>query len=180
MKPNNVMIDIETMDLIPNAAIVSIGAIVFDPRYGIVTDDTFYVELAWKTQERSINKETRQWWKGQSPKAKSSLHGTATLVDALEDLAFWIPEGALVWGNGPSFDMTILEDAYRQVGIQAPWKFWNVYDCRTIKYMYESLRGGFDKKVGGGAHNALLDAKHQAQYVNKMWKSILTQTGKQS
>ena len=174
MKPTNVMIDTETMDVIPGAAIVSIGAVVFDPRYNVVTDDTFYTELDWKAQGRSIDKGTKEWWKGQSPKAKSALRGTTTLEDALEDLAFWIPPGSMVWGNGPSFDMSILEDAYRQVNMEAPWKFWNVYDCRTIKYLYESARGGFDKKVGGDAHNALHDAKYQAHYVCKMWKSILT------
>ena len=174
MTPNNVMIDLETMDLIPGAAIVSIGAVVFDPRYNIVTEDTFYAELEWKTQGRSIDKGTVDWWRKQSPKARAALKGTTTLEDALGDLSFWIPDGAQVWGNGPSFDISILEDAYRSVGIPTPWKFYNVYDCRTIKYLYESARGGFDKKVGGDTHNALHDAKHQVSYVCAMWRSLLT------
>ena len=101
MKPTNVMIDIETMDLIPGAAIVSIGAVVFDPRYNVVTDDTFYTELDWKAQGRSIDKGTKEWWKGQSPKAKSALRGTTTLEDALEDLAFWIPPRCTGVGQWP-------------------------------------------------------------------------------
>ena len=173
-EPNNAMIDLETVDLIPGAAIVSIGAVLFDPRHNIISKDTFYVELDWKAQGRSINKETLEWWRKQPSKTRKALKGTADLEDTLEDLAFWLPEGVLVWGNGPSFDMSILEDAYRSVDMEIPWKFWNVYDCRTIKYLYESARGGFDKKVGGDDHNALHDAMYQAHYVNKMWKSILT------
>jgi len=173
MKPNNIMIDLETMDLIPGAAIVSIGAVVFDPRCNIVTEDTFYVELDWKAQGRSINDDTVEWWGRQPPKAKAALNGTTALEEALDDLSFWIPPGASVWGNGPSFDISILEDAYHSLGEPTPWKFWNVYDCRTIKYLYESSRGGFDKKVGGNAHNALHDAKYQASYVCEMWKAIL-------
>ena len=67
----------------------------------------------------------------------------------------------------------MLEDAYRQHKIDIPWKFWNVRDCRTIKDLYESSRGGWNKQVGGNAHNSLHDALYQAQYISSMWNKIL-------
>jgi hypothetical protein len=78
-----------------------------------------------------------------------------------------------VWGNGATFDISILEDAYRQLDLEIPWKFWNVRDCRTVKDMYESARGGYEKKSGGTLHHALDDAKFQAQYICDMWKSLV-------
>jgi len=43
MKANHVMIDLETMGLLPGSAIVSIGAVVFDPRLNRVSNkNTFY------------------------------------------------------------------------------------------------------------------------------------------
>jgi len=170
------MIDIETIDLIESAKIISIGAVIFDPRYGRISKDTFYMELDHKAQKnRSMNQETVDWWTEQSRKAKEALKGTVLLEDALEELAFWLPSDAKVWGNGPTFDISILEHAYRQHDIEIPWKFWNVRDCRTIKDMYESARGGYDKRSGGTCHNALDDAYYQAQYVIEMWRSLLKQ-----
>ena len=42
------------MGAAPGSAVVSIGAIVFDPRYGKVSNQTFHRELDWEDQERHI------------------------------------------------------------------------------------------------------------------------------
>lgn len=175
-QPRHVMIDLETMGLTPDSAIVSIGAVLFDPRYGIDDFDDFYAELDWKGQKRTIDDGTYRWWHDPnkvSPAARKALKGSEELYDVLTELTLWLPQDAKVWGNGATFDITMLEDAYRQHGQEVPWKFWNIRDVRTIKDLYESARGGFDKKSGGTLHNALDDAKYQAQYVTMMWKSIL-------
>lgn len=170
------MIDLETVGLTPDARIISIGAVIFDPRYGRISKDYFYMELDHRKQtERTKDRGTMEWWANQSTEAQKALKGTILLEDALHELAFWLPDDVKVWGNGPTFDISILEDAYRQYDIEIPWKFWNVRDCRTIKDMYESARGGWDKKSGGTLHNAKDDAYYQAQYVIEMWRSILKQ-----
>jgi hypothetical protein len=167
------MIDLETMGLVPGAAIVSIGAVVFDPRINRVTKNTFYRELDWASQGRQIDPNTQQWWTGRVAGAKAALDGLDDLDAALADLTSWLPRDCKPWGNGATFDISMLENAYRQHNIAIPWKFWNVRDCRTIKDIYESARGGYDKKSGGTLHHALDDAIFQAQYVCEMWKSIL-------
>lgn len=173
MKLRHVMIDLETMSTKQGAAIVSIGAVKFDPRVGkIDLKDTFYQKLHWKNQGRHICPDTKQWWSKQSKEARAGLNGTTELEDSLFDLGFWLPDDCKVWGNGSVFDISILENALDQHSMSHPWKFWNVRDCRTIKDLYESLRGGFDGKVGGVAHNALDDAIHQAKYINYMWAKI--------
>lgn len=174
MKPNHVMIDLETMGITPDSAIVSIGAVVFDPRGNIVTDVTFYTELDWEAQGRHIDPSTVEWWSKQSKEAKAAHFGLEDFSDQLVNLANWLPKDAKVWGNGSTFDISMLEDAYRQLGIEIPWKFWNVRDCRTVLDMYESKRGGFNKKVNrDGAHNALQDAIFQAKYISRMWFELL-------
>ena len=176
--PNHVMIDLETMGTRADSAIVSIGAVVFDPRLNKVgkrdTKMTFYTELDWEfDQDRHICPDTANWWSKQSVEARSALNGLDSLDTSLVELANWLPKDVKVWGNGAIFDIGMLENAYQQYGIPIPWKFWNVRDCRTVKDMYESARGGWDGKVGGVAHNALDDALHQAQYICKMWTSLL-------
>lgn len=174
--PNHVMIDLETMGTIPQSAIVSIGAVVFDPRTNSVGKSSkfrFYTELDYEEQNRMICPDTQAWWLKQTAKARSALHGLDDLEEELVNLAEWLPKDAKVWGNGSIFDIAMLEDAYRQYGIDIPWKFWNVRDCRTIKDLYESSRGGWDKTAGGDAHNALHDAIYQAEYICTMWNKIL-------
>jgi len=176
--PRHVSIDLETMGKTPECAIVSIGAVIFDPRYNVVTQDKFYTELNWQAQDRFLCPDTTAWWQRQSPKAKAALNGSEDLRDQLIDLAFWLPSDCKVWGNGATFDISILENAYRQHGLEVPWKFWNVRDMRTIKDMYESSRGGLNRKSGGTLHNALDDANFQAESITYMWKRLLTPTVK--
>jgi len=180
--PNHVMIDLETMGTIPGSCIVSIGAVLFDPRYGIITKETFYAELDYADQQDDgliIDESTLAWWEDQSPRAREALLGLDDLKDSLKDLSKWLPKDAKVWGNGATFDISILEHCYRLYKLPIPWKFWNVRDCRTVKEMFESTRGGLGTAMGSGrdknniAHNALHDAIHQAQYINKMWSVLV-------
>lgn len=176
--PNHVMIDLETMGTTPDSAIVSVGAVIFDPRTSLIgkegTDKVFYRELDWDFQGRYISPSTEIWWRSQSEQARSALNGMDELDVVLQELANWLPKDAKVWGNGSIFDIAMLEDAYRQHDIDIPWKFWNVRDCRTIKDLYESSRGGWGKSMGVGAHNSLQDALYQAQYISSMWNKILS------
>lgn len=173
-KLRHVMIDLETLGTTPDAAIVSIGAVVFDPRYGKISEKTFYSELDWENQSRHICPETQEWWTKQSPEAQEALSGLDDLDTSLRELASWLPKDSRVWGNGPTFDISILEDAYRQYNIEIPWKFWNIRDCRTVLDMYESSRGGLGKSTNRvGAHNSLQDAIYQAKYITMMWSRLL-------
>lgn len=167
------MIDLETLDLIPTAKIVSIGAAIFDPRYNAI-GDRFYAELAYKAQkDRTHNADTVSWWKRQSAECRKQLQGKTPLKSALIDLKSFLPNDCKVWGCGPTFDISILEDAYRSFEIEVPWKFWNVRDVRTIRDIYENSRGGWGKSAGVVTHNAMEDAQRQAEEVNKLWKKIL-------
>ena len=169
---NHVMIDLETMGRTPGSAIVSVGAVIFDPRIGKKGAE-FYAELDWEHQDRLIDPETQRWWSRQSEEAKKALSGLEELKECLGSLAKFLPRDAKVWGNGPTFDISMLEDGYRQYGIEVPWKFWNIRDCRTVLDMYESTRGGTSKSMRGKVqHNALDDAIAQAKAVSKMWRLL--------
>lgn len=168
------MIDLETVGLTPNSAIVSIGAVIFDPRFGKVSKSTFYSELDWAAQNRAMDKGTLEWWQKQSEIVKEPfLYGMDDLEQSLKDLTLFLPKDCRVWGNGSIFDIGMLEDAYRQYGLPIPWMYWNIMDCRTIKFIFESMCGGYSRAAGGTKHNALDDAVFQAEYVCDMWRKIL-------
>lgn len=176
MKPNHVMIDLETMGLTPGCAVVSVGAVVFDPRTNTVTNKTFYEELDWRSQELDglvVLDSTYRWWGRQPQYARRALNGTQELSAVLIKLTSWLPDDCKVWGNGSTFDISILEYCYRIYELPVPWKFWNIRDCRTIKELYECSRGGFGKDPQQATHNALEDATRQAKDINSMWREIL-------
>lgn len=179
---NHVMIDLETVGTIPGSAIVSIGAVIFDPRYATITDKTFYSECDYANQQDdglTVDESTLAWWEDQSPQVREALLGLDDLKESLLDLSKWLPRDCKVWGNGATFDITMLEHCYRLYKLPIPWKFWNVRDCRTVKDMYECTRGGLQRGMGSLRdkkhvhHNALGDAQHQAKEINRMWNLLV-------
>lgn len=126
----NVVIDLETLSLRPNAVILSIGAVAEN-------GEQFYVELDWRMQEnmdRDIDADTCLWW-GQQEKDLCPLNGTKSIHEALDELAEWLApyekDNLFVWARGPQFDIVILEQAYKFLGIEVPWKYSKVRDVRT-------------------------------------------------
>jgi len=174
---HHLMIDLETMGTTPDSPIIAIGACYFDPLSGEI-GETFYtgVSLASCTATGAvINADTVLWWLQQSDAARSAFKNNsshATLHEALNNLSEFIrsrtPSNVQPWGNGATFDVSMLDDSYRRCGIVAPWKFWNVRDVRTVVEL-AAMKGLNVKdltRFEGTTHNALDDAKHQAGYVS--------------
>jgi len=181
--PTAISIDLETLKARYDAAILSIGAAAIDLDTGKL-GSTFYREitLASAMKAGNVSPDTLAWWVGQNDKAKRVFtnQGKKTpLPVALDELRVFILEhkGATVWGNGSSFDITILEYAYDHgcVGLSEPWSYWNIRDMRTIVDV-----AGVDKKdmpQVGVAHNALDDAVFQAQVIHHCWVKIRSALG---
>ena len=161
------MIDLETYGTQANAVILSIGAREFDPQTGTLGRG-YYQNVDRKTQKgRTVDKSTVAWWRKQSRKAKEALKKDCIPLNAsLADFKKWLPTSCIVWGNGSTFDITLLTTAYRN---KTPWRFWNVRDMRTVKAMKIIP----DMKFVGVEHNALDDATNQAKYVSKALNTYL-------
>ena len=170
---NHLMIDIESLGTRPNAPILSIGAVLFDPNTG-KQGATFYraIDPANAFLHGVPDGDTFKWWMEQSDAArKAAVSGTSLLSDALSDLTkmpvVW--KDVQVWANDPDFDVTILNYAYHKaLGQLAPWRFWNTRSCRTIA----EVAGKRPPKPQGVHHNALDDAIHQAKWVSDMWQGL--------
>jgi hypothetical protein len=174
----NLMIDIETLGTRPNAPVTTIGACFFDPLTGEIGKE-FYrkIDMADSMRFGTADPDTIKWWLKQDSAAQLELvKGKDLLADVLRDFSSFYNKGqdTAVWGNGPTFDITILEYAYAKcLGEKAPWPFWNVRDVRTVVQLAEGLvskPAAFTK--GGVAHNALDDCYFQISYVSKMWQAL--------
>ncbi|AHG08746.1 exonuclease [Escherichia coli] len=176
----HLMIDIETMGKNPNAAIISIGAIFFDPQTGDMGPE-FSKTIDLDTAGGVIDRDTIKWWLKQSREAQSAIMtDEIPLDDALLQLREFIDENSgeffvQVWGNGANFDNTILRRSYERQGIPCPWHYHNDRDVRTIVELGKAI--DFDARTAipfeGERHNALDDARYQAKYVSAIWQKLI-------
>ncbi|EPS7923199.1 3'-5' exoribonuclease domain-containing protein, partial [Escherichia coli] len=162
----HLMIDLETMGKNPDAPIISIGAIFFDPQTGEMGPE-FSKTIDLETAGGVIDRDTIKWWLKQSREAQSAiLTDEIPLDDALLQLREFIDENSgeffvQVWGNGATFDNVILRRSYERQGIPCPWRYTNDRDVRTMVAL--GLVMDFDARTTipfeGERHNALNDAR---------------------
>ncbi|WP_136159970.1 exonuclease, partial [Escherichia coli] len=177
---DHLMIDLETMGKNPDAPIISIGAIFFDPQTGDMGPE-FSKTIDLETAGGVINRDTIKWWLKQSREAQSAIMtDEIPLDDALLQLREFIDENSgeffvQVWGNGANFDNTILRRSYERQGIPCPWRYYNDRDVRTIVELGKAI--DFDARTAipfeGERHNALDDARYQAKYVSVIWQKLI-------
>ncbi len=177
---DHLMIDLETMGKNPDAPIISIGAIFFDPQTGDMGPE-FSKTIDLETAGGVIDRDTIKWWLKQSREAQSAIMtDEIPLDDALLQLREFIDENSdeffvQVWGNGANFDNTILRSSYERQGIPCPWRYYNDRDVRTIVELGKAI--DFDARTAipfeGERHNALDDARYQAKYVSAIWQKLI-------
>ncbi|WP_052246162.1 exonuclease [Leclercia adecarboxylata] len=181
----HLMVDLETMGKKPGAPIVSIGAVFFDPSSG-KTGAEFYqvinLESSMSFGARP-DASTILWWLKQSPEARSAIvvDDTVGLLEALEQFLDFIAENAAngsrtvqLWGNGSSFDCSLLEAAFELADTPFPIPHWNYRDVRTVVELGKAvgLNSRYDIPFEGDQHNALADARHQVKYVSAIWQRL--------
>jgi 3'-5' exoribonuclease-like protein len=144
---NHVMIDLETLDTLPTAAITQIGLCEFQPVLGcpgrvgrsaiIAVDPTDQPSLGL-----TIGVSTFLWWLDQDADARSGMVkpleflGVAPvpLVVALGMVSMFFRncDAEFAWGHGATFDISIMENAYRACKTPPPWDRRCMRDTRTI------------------------------------------------
>ncbi|BAQ50375.1 3'-5' exonuclease [Methylobacterium aquaticum] len=162
MTMRDIMIDLETLSTRPDAMIVAIGAVKFGPE-GL--GEEYYAVVDTRYAVGHIDAMTVAWWMRQSEEARGifqeGFRDTKHIAAALEGLIGFVgdaPDQVRVWGHGASFDLPILESAFRACCRKAPWGHRAIRDTRTL---YE-LAGVKVEMPEGEKHHALADAKAQA------------------
>lgn len=153
------MIDIETVGTGPEACILTIAAQAFDPFTRGYYNQQYYARVDIESQpDRNIEQGTIDWWATQPPPAKEEAFnpdGRIPLQQALEELGRLVWHSKRIWANGPTFDMNILEHAYKSYNMALPWKYYVVRDARTVYGLVPSLN------KYPASHHALEDCRRQ-------------------
>lgn len=172
----DVMIDLETLDVLPTATILTIGAVKFDPFGDELSEadmEKFYVKVDVDSCDKigcTVSQDTLEWWAKQSQEAQNeafSPDDRIEITDAVNQLYKFCWGAKRVWSHGAGFDIIILENLFRKIGKAIPWSFWEVRDTRTL----------FDIGINPNRppvlkHHALEDAWNQAVGVQNVYKKL--------
>jgi len=181
----HLMVDLETMGKKPGAPIVSVGGVFFDPASGKTGAEYYQVINLESSMSFGARPDasTILWWLKQSPEARSAIvvDDTVGLVEALEKFLDFIAENAAngsrtvqLWGNGSSFDCSLLEAAFELADTPFPIPHWNYRDVRTVVELGKAvgMNSRYEIPFEGDQHNALADARHQVKYVSAIWQRL--------
>ena len=169
------MIDLETFALTPNAMIISIGAVKFDPTADklIMADFHCAVDpvsaMQWKFD---IEPGTVLFWMSDAQdEARRNWMGTpkVDLASTLDAFTSWYgPTSMPTWSNGADFDLPILKNAFTKLGFRTPWKYSDTRCFRTMKNITDVP----PPPSTGMLHNALSDATWQTRYLAKVYDRL--------
>jgi len=172
----DVMIDLETFSILPNASIATIGAIKFNRinknQPLIENCDVFYRRIDLESCNSiglHIDQKTTDWWNMQNDESKFEIFSTENRVPiwkALYEFIEWFGDSTYIWSHGSVFDVIIIENAIRICNLKFPWKFWNIRDTRTLFDI------GNVNIPSNNVHHALYDCYRQIIGIKKFTRKI--------
>ena len=168
----HVMLDIETLATTPDAVVMSVGVVKFDPHTGTPYNKTLWrPDIDEQTErDRHVSESTLEWW------AKLPQHiqddafsedSRIPVTEFMKELNRYCVGADKIWCQGPQFDMLILENLYIQWGHHFGWQFWQVMDCRTL---FQLMPVDPRKAIQQDLHSADADAYYQAIGVQQCYE----------
>lgn len=174
--PINFMIDLETTGTKAGCGILSIGATVF--LTPVKAQAQFYCPIEMESNEHvglEHDTNTLDWWKQQDEAVrKEAFSGKLELAEVLQNFANWmksITTQPIVWGNAASFDIKVLEAAFKACGIDVPWSYRDEMCYRTLKSLFAG-QVIYTPIPGMVKHHPLWDAVDQASHAEKCYLAM--------
>lgn len=171
------MLDIETMDSGPEAAVIAIGARIFTldgPSKGF----EIYIDPTKAALIGTVSAETMTWWSKQ-PTRDQAFNGKIEPADALHRFNEFCREQKpeFIWANSPAFDCVITRHLAKQTGLKFPFHYRDERDCRTLFAMGRAA--GIDcedlwRNTDRRAHLPLDDATTQAEVAARILRNLLS------
>lgn len=168
------MIDLETLSVENDAAIIAIGTVIFDEK-DIIGRQELLLDPRFVPGHRSNS--TLEWWGQQDPAVfKKMMSGTLMAVEACAELGAFLDSHKPVdevWANAPQFDLIILRRLFKVCKMEFPIHFRNERDFRTLIQLARSHAVRVNDAYRGRiAHSAVSDAEAQAKAVQIVLRTL--------
>lgn len=191
------MCDCETLDLLPTAALLQVAFVEMDfDKWQIVDEKQWFVDpddcirhgCTFSVDTLKFHLNSPDGYRA----VKAAFNRSDDLPNTDKDKNFaWLPLGLLIpqismaLGNGDkeiwqlgTRDYEWLENAFRLSGcrngdgsspVLPPWKYWEWNDMRTLRNLLPHIKPPTSNER---PHNALHDARHQAEHLMKLLKAF--------
>jgi hypothetical protein len=171
------MVDIETMDNGPQAAVINIGIRIFTVKGGPGKGFEVFIDPSLASQIGTVSDDTMRWWARQ-PTREQVFSGRVDPVEAVHRMIQFCKEhnAEYIWANSPGFDVTILRHLCKQVSLQFPFHYRAERDCRTLFSLGRMLDIDCEDLWANSArqaHLALDDATQQAEVVCRILGTLV-------
>lgn len=177
----HVMVDVETLALKEDAAIVWLGAVVFTHdgedalKNGFAFADHFTRLINIDSNLRAgrrIDGKTLKWWHAIPQLWEKVVYTPDSqeneLRKVLNDFREWLPKPCYMWSNGANFDLRLLTHCYtHSLKQNVPWLYKHERDTRTLWAM-----AGRDEPTRPITHHPTWDAWAQAVAVIRAWRKL--------
>jgi hypothetical protein len=168
----HLMVDLETLATSPDAVILTIGAVTFDPASNKIFDKLYH-RVDIESCDRlgmTVNDDTVEWWSKQAADVQTEAFAEDNrlpIEEVIEKFHKFAWNCDAFWSHGATFDLVILDCYYRKLNKVPPWNFWQIRDTRTLFDL------GYDPEMPKeGLHNALEDASRQAIGVQTIYRKL--------
>jgi hypothetical protein len=170
------MLDLETMGVGSNPALLQIAAVAFDINTGEFGDSfDMKIDLTDAMKYGTVSASTVAFWMSQkvSQEARDNVMQETpnwgkpgvTLTTVLHAFNTWLAKNGIeyVHGNGVASDNVWMRNAYERTGIEQGFDFRQDFCFRTLKSL--AYRMGWEDTVKreGIYHDGLDDSKHQVK-----------------
>lgn len=168
---NIAMFDLETLSVMPDAAVVQIGLVIGNPVTGNVVHEQRIPLTLDAQRDRRVEYNTLCWWMQQAEDVRKGVFvGGGYAVTPMQALASvedafggYAPEE--VWAGPAMFDLPILTSLWGR----KPWEFWRERDLTTLR-RHVDPKGTRKPPANTKAHDALADALWQFHYLSALLK----------
>lgn len=167
-----IMVDIETLSLSHNPAIVQIAAAPWTFEAGIQEnvfnakiDISCYKKPEFKDFDCDLD--TVKWWM-QQDKSAQVFSGERNIKEALQEFSDYLSQfdkkETRIWCQGASFDFPKLNYAFKVFDLPTPWLFYRERCSRTFLELAPNI--GYRPKT---THDALQDVRDQIKNCCEAW-----------
>jgi hypothetical protein len=181
MKHRHLMVDCETLSLRANAALLSIGAVVFDLEgrpgsaeqgplrfYRVIQGDDYEQQVKWG---RSVDLNVVEWWRSRPAEDQKEVFDNPYAVSLPVALAAFYHfctniEVDTIWSLGANADIVWLNDAFQVFGLPFPFHYRRQLCLRTLAEL-----AGVERPKAH-SHHALDDAIAQATWAQLCYAEL--------
>ncbi len=192
METLNIVLDIETLGNFPGAVVIEIGAAAFVSKHG---STCLWPEEQMWTFSRAVNRKASQklgfrtaddnwiWWKRNFRRTLQAILSdgeskpqTCHPRHVLNDFNAWIKQlprcnRTIFWGNGPEYDMSILQPYFDVLSVPLPWTYTQLASLRSLQALCPDFAA--PDIVNEMPHRAVSDAIREAKLIRRFMQTRL-------